>query len=233
MYETSQLYRSILSNPLHVKEIKLEVAGAEYTEANIISASIPPSGLYEKFGIGNCVSRELDIDVRPIETIPRHAEIKVFLRLVLEDQASEWIPQGVFYISGRRKGSETGSVAITAYDAMLQAEAVWLNEEYDEENWPMSEADAVEDIAYRMGVEVDARTALSGTFPVDYPVDENGDLTMREVLSGIAVSNAGNWVITSEGKLLLIGAVDLPEETYHLVSSDGDAIVFGGVRIYV
>ena len=68
---------------------------------------------------------------------------------------------------------------------------------------------------------------------MDYPVDENGDMTMREVLSGIAISNAGNWVITLEGKLLLIKITDIPPETNYLITEDGDAITFGGVRINI
>lgn len=233
MVETSELYKSILYNPLHYKETKLEIAGVEYLESEIVSARIPPASLYEKFGIGSCVSHELDIEVFPIGEIPCQAQIKAFVRLVLGDQTSEWIPQGVFFVSIRRKNRVTGTLTIVAFDAMLKAEETWLTPDYDTENWPMSQADAVADIAYRMGVEVDSRTVLSDDFPVDYPVDENGDLTMREVLSGIAVSNAGNWVITNEGKLRLIGAASLPAETNYLVTNQGQAITFGGVRILV
>ena len=233
MYTTSELYKTLLADPLHYKETKLIISGVEYTENNIISASIPPSALYEKFGIGNCVARELDIEIYPIGDIPRQAEIKVFVRLVLGEQLSEWVPQGVFYISTRRKNKIDGTLVITAFDAMLKSEEIWLTDEYDLDDWPKSQQEAVEDIAYRMGVEVDPRTVLSDDFPVDYPVDENGDLTMREVLSGIGVSNGANWVITNEGKLRQIGAADIPAETNFLVSEHGYAITFGGVRILV
>lgn len=233
MYQTSERYKTLLADPLHYKEIKLDIAGVEYAEKDIISAEIPPSALYEQFGIGNCVARELDIEVFPIGEIPRQAKISVFARLVLGEQASEWIPQGVFFISTRLKNKITESLSITAFDAMLKAEEVWLTEDYDYDDWPKSQKDTVEDIAYRIGVEVDERTVLPDVFPVDYPVDENGDLTMREVLGGIAVSNAGNWVITMEGKLRLIGAATMADETNYLVSEIGDAITFGGVRILV
>ena len=233
MYATSDLYKTLLAEPLHYKETKLIISGVEYEEKNIVSAVIPPSSLYEKFGIGNCVARELDIEVFPVGVIPRQAEIKVFVRLVLGEQASEWVPQGEFFISTRYKNKLTGTLVITAFDAMLKAEDAWLTEEYDLDNWPKTQQEAVEDIAYRMGVEVDPRTVLSDDFPVDYPVGENGDLTMREVLSGIGVSNAANWIITMEGKLLQIGANDIPNETNYLVDGVGRAITFGGVRILV
>lgn len=233
MLQTSAKYKEILKNPRHWKETRLNIAGADYMEADIISASIPQTGIFSTFDIGNCVSKELDIEIFPKGTIPRQAKIQAFVRLVLDSDFSEWIPQGTFFIKHRAKDKATGALSITAFDSMLKTDEVWLNEDYDLENWPMSQADAVNDIAHRIGVEVDPRTVLSDKFPVDYPVDENGDMTMREVLSGIAISNAGNWVITLEGKLLLLKITDMPPETNYLINEDGDAITFGGVRIIV
>lgn len=232
MQTTSELYKQILSDPEHHKETKLDIAGTEYTEANIVSVETS-GGLYTTPGIGNCAARQINLEVLPIGTIPRQAQIKVYVRLVLGEQASEWIPKGTFFISTRSRNKVTDSLTITGYDAMLKAESVWLNSDYDTENWPMSQADAVNDIAYRMGVEVDSRTVLSTQFPVNYPVDENGDLTMREVLGYIAVSNAGNWIITDEGKLLLVKFGDIPDETHYLVEEEGYCITFGGDRILV
>ena len=232
MQQTSELYKQILSNPNHHKETKIVIAGTEYGQGNIVSVRTS-GGLYTTPGIGNCAARQIDLEILPIGTIPRQAQIKVFVRLALAEQFSEWIPKGVFFVSTRAKDKRTGSLTITGYDAMLKAESVWLNSDYDTENWPMSQADAVDDIAYRIGVEVDPRTVLTTAFPVDYPVDETGDLTMREVLGYIAVSNAGNWIITDEGKLLLVKFGDIPAETNYLVEEGGFAITFGGDRILV
>ena len=233
MIETTELNQTLLLDPRRKLEKMLDIAGVEYMESEIVSASIPPASLYITFGIGNCVSRELDIEIFPLGEIPKRAKIKVFVRPVVGETVGDWIPQGEFFIRTRQKDKRTGRLIITAFDAMLKAESVWLNSSYDKDTWPMTQADAVEDIAHRMGVEVDNRTVLSNDFPVDYPIDEYGDLTMREVLSGIAVSNAGNWRITDEGKLILIGASSIPEETSYLVSEYGSSITFGGVRILV
>jgi hypothetical protein len=233
MIQTTAKYKEILKNPRHWKETRLNISGVDYMEADIISASIHKTGIFSTFDIGNCVSRELDIEILPKGTIPRQAKIQAFVRLVLDSDFSEWIPQGTFFIKHREKDKATGALSITAFDSMLKTDEVWLNEQYDLENWPMPQTDAVSDIAYRIGVEVDQRTVLSDKFPVDYPVDENGDMTMREVLSGIAISNAGNWVITLEGKLLLLKISDLPPETNYLINEDGDSITLGGVRIIV
>ncbi len=211
MQTTSELYKTILQNPNHAKEIKLNIAGVEYGMGDIVSCSTS-GGLFSQPGIGNCTARQIKLEIFPFEEIPRQAQIQIFVRLALGEQISEWIPKGVFFISTRAKNKLTGALTITGYDAMLKAEQTWLTADYATDMWPMSQADAVADIAARIGVEVDGRTVLSSDYPVGYPTGENGDLTMREVLGYIAVSNAGNWSITDDGKLRLIGYADTPAE---------------------
>ena len=92
---------------------------------------------------------------------------------------------------------------------------------------------AVNDIASRMGVIVDSCTVLDFAFPVQYPVDDEGKMTMRESLSRIAIANAGNWVISDNGELLLVGLNSVPAQTNYLITNTGDAILFGGTRILV
>lgn len=232
MHSTSELYQELLRNRRHYKAVKLDIAGQEYLAPNIISASISGS-MYEEPTIGSSASRALDIEILPIGTIPRQAKIQVFVRLECEGKVSEWIPKGVFFISTRSANKITGVLNITAYDAMLKGNQVWLTSDYDAENWPMPVADAVADIASRMGVEIDSRTQLDTTFPVNYPVDENGDMQMRDVLSMIAVANAGNWVITDEGKLRLIKYGDIEAPTNYLITESGDALLMGEVRLLV
>ena len=126
-----------------------------------------------------------------------------------------------------------GTIPRQANDAMLKAEETWLDSSYDAKTWPMPAATAVADIAARMGVAVDSRTVLDAAFPMQYPADDKGDMTMRETLGRIAVANAGNWTITDEGKLLLVGLNSMPAETHYLITEGGSAITFGGVRILV
>ena len=234
MHTTSDLYKSVFADPRHLTEIKLDIAGTEYGQSAIVSCSTH-GALFESpsTSIGNCIAREINFGIFPSATPPRQAQIKLYARVTLGTQVSEWIPKGVFFFSQRSTDKQTGVLSVTGYDAMLKAETVWLNSDYDTENWPMSAEDAVDDIAYRMGVELDARTNLTGAKDVDYPVDENGDMTMRQVLAGIAVSCAGNWVITDEGKLLLWRYGDVPAETNYLADEDGFWITFGGDRILV
>lgn len=203
MQTTSELYKSLLSNPRHAKETKLVIAGADYGEADIESLSTS-GGLFTGLSIGGTASREIDFAIFPKGTIPKQAKVEVYTRLKLDDQVSEWLPKGVFFFSTRKTDARTGLMNVVGYDAMLKAEETWLNSDYDYETWPMPASTAVADIATRMGITVDPRTVLNPTFPVQYPVDDEGDMTMREALSRVAIANAGNWIITDEGKLLLM-----------------------------
>ena len=42
---------------------------------------------------------------------------------------------------------------------------------------------------------------------------------MTDVLEWMAVISAGNWVITDEGRLLLLRYGDIPPETFYLVTA--------------
>lgn len=234
MHTVSDLWRQMLADPAHAVEAKLKIAGVEYGEDQIVRKSLMVyGGLYSTFGIGNCCARQIEFEIYPQGTIPRQAKIEVYVRLRLGEQVSEWIPKGVFFFSTRKTDRITGVLSVHGYDAMLKAEETWLDSSYDTETWPMPAATAVADIAARMGVAVDSRTVLDAAFPMQYPVDDEGDMTMREALGRIAVANAGNWIITDEGKLLLVGLNSMPKETNYLVTETGSAITFGGVRILV
>ena len=234
MHTVSDLWQQMLADPAHAVEAKLKIAGVEYGEDKIVRKSLMVyGGLYSEFGIGNCCARQIEFEIYPQGTIPRQAKIEVYMRLRLGEQVSEWIPKGVFFFSTRKTDRITGVLSVHGYDAMLKAEETWLDSSYDAKTWPMPAATAVADIAARMGVAVDSRTVLDAAFPMQYPVDDKGDMTMREALGRIAVANAGNWTITDEGKLLLVGLNSMPAETHYLITETGRAITFGGVRILV
>lgn len=230
MHRTSERYQSLLRDPRHRKEIRVSIAGMDYGQDRIISLETS-GGAFDQPDIGGCASRQIDLVLRAPGEIPRSAEIRVFVRLRAEDQVSEWLPKGVFFLSTRQRDRTTGNLALHGFDAMRRAGDTWRPSPYA--NWPMPQREAVSDIARQMGVEVDPRTALSNDFPVDYPADENGDLAMADILEGIAVCNAGNWIISDEGRLLLLGLGDIPPETSHLVTEYGAAITLGGVKIFV
>lgn len=175
--------------------------------------------------IGSCVAREIDLTVMPQGAIPRMAEIIVWVRPVADGIEADWLQKGVFYIDTRYQDKVTGLLTIHGYDAMLKAEETYL-QEGDTGEWPRSERVVVAEIAARMGVELDSRTVLTDA-PIPYP----NDYTMREILGNIAVSRAGNWIITDAGKLRLVPLVSLPPETNYLATDDGFVLLMGGHRI--
>ena len=230
MQATSTLYQRLWRDPRHRKEMRVNIAGTDYGQDRILSLETY-GGVFSEQDIGCCASRQIDLTLRNPGTIPRSAEMRVFVRLALGSEASEWIPKGVFFISTRHLDRRTGFLELHGFDAMRRAGEVWRID--PSANWPMSQQEAAADIAAQMGVEVDPRTELSNSFPVDYPVDENGDMAMQDVLEGVAVCEAGNWVISDAGKLLLLRLGDIPPETNYLVTEHGGAITLGGVRILV
>lgn len=234
MHEVSETWARLIADRGHRKEVKLVIAGEEYGEEDIESGSLRVyGGLYADFGIGNCCARQIDFTINPKGDIPRQARVEVYVRLVLGETVSEWLKKGVFFFSTRKTDRVSGWLSVHGYDAMLKADEVWIDESYAESNFPMAARAAVNDIAARMGVAVDSRTALNASFPVTYPADSAGDMTMREVLARVAVANAGNWVVSDAGELLLVPLVSAPEATHYLITNDGRPITIGGNRILV
>lgn len=251
MQTTTDLYKSILADPHHLKEHRAFIADVEYSGSDIITDVEAPSvmldqppvvtgGLYSSGvpAIGCCVARQLDIMVRPKGDIPRMAEIRMETRLVLRDpltgentQESEWLPKGTFYIDTRQALAGINILRIHGYDAMLKAEQTFLTET-TEDDWPKPMDEVVAEIAKRMGVTIDARTVINPDYMVDYP----NDYTMREILGYIAAAHAGNWIITDAGELYLVPlynpATDRANYGY-LVTEDGNPIAFGEVCILV
>lgn len=227
MQPISALYKRLLADPEHVRETKVHISGVEYGQ-NDIYVCATSSELLPDAAMGNCFSRELDLTVAPIGTVPRMATVEIFTRLVLGEEVSEWVPRGVFYVDTRSSNEVTGLLTLHGFDAMLKAEAVWWDPSVDAGVWPMSQEAAVVDIARQMGVSIDPRTEIDPALMMEYP----NDLTMREVLAYIAACHGGNWIMTGDGELLLL-PVGLPAETSLLIDDDGGAILFGDVRIIV
>ena len=229
MQTTSALYQALILDPTARKQVQIVIAGVTYGEDQIVSLSTT-SGLFieDTMGIGGAVAKEIDLVLRQPGNIPRMAQMIPSYRLVKGTQASEWIQKGIYYIDTRSVDEVTGIMTIHGYDDMLKAEQVW--EPAQSLEFPMTMVQAVNVISQLMGVTLDPRTVLNQSYTIDYPAN---DYTLRDVLRYIAVANAGNWIITDDGKLRLVSFGEIPTETNYLVEEDGDAITFGGDRILV
>lgn len=229
---TSALWKTLWRTPGTTREYKFDIGGDIYGPDVEVSHSVD-SGLYEQFGIGGAATAKLTISLFA-SSIPRAASIKRYIRLRNGEQISEWIPKGVFFVN--RRSEEDGYWTVEAFDAMRKAERPW---EPDQSlSFPLSMPAAVQEFARIMGVEIDPRTKLNPAYTIDYPASdpdsETGDYySIRQELQWIAAAHAGNWIITDEGKLLLVPLLSIPEETSYLVTEHGRAIVIGGKRILV
>ncbi len=229
MQETSELYKELLRTPGCRKEIAVEVAGEVYGEDRIVLLNTY-SRLFRnnKMEVGSAVAGELRLTLLHPGDIPTAAKIIPKYRLRVGDRVSEWVQKGVYYIYTREPDEETDTLFITAFDAMVRGDKVWVPDQ--SLAFPMTMREAVEVIAALMGVEVDNPEVISTAYTVDYPAN---DWTQRNVLQFIAGAHGGNFCMTDLGKLRLLLLNDLPEETNYLVDSYGSAITLGGVRILV
>lgn len=230
--QTSALWRTLWRTPGTTKEYQFDIAGKIYGPDVEVTHSVD-SGLYEQFGIGNATAAKLTLSLFA-DTIPKAAVIKRYIRLRNGAQVSEWLPKGRFFTN--RRSEEDGCWTIEAFDAMRKAEQSWEPDQSLE--FPLSMPAAVLEFARIMGVEIDPRTILNPAYAIDYPASdpdsENGDYySIRQELQWIAAAHGGNWVITDEGKLLLIPLLSIPPETSYLVTEHGDAITLGGVKLLV
>ena len=229
MRQTSATYQALIADPGARKEVRVTVAGVLYEQGQIVSLSTRACLFAEDtMTVGGAIAKEINLALVNPGIIPRMAEIVPAYRLVKGSQASEWVQKGIYYIDTRSTDELTGVLTIHGYDAMLRAEQVW---EPDQSlTFPMTMRSAAQEIARLMGVSIDPRTVLSTAYTVDYPANE---YTLRDVLRYIAVAHAGNWIITDAGQLRLVTFGEIPPETNYLISEQGDAITFGGVRIIV
>lgn len=229
MQSTSALYKELL-NGQHWKETKLQVNDVEYREDVLRSLTTDHQVFREeKPAVGGALSGELDAKLRlPSSRIPRMAELHPFVRLTDGTRTSEWIPKGVYWVDTRESDASNTVVTLHGYDAMMRAEDDYPDSALE---WPATDIAVVREIAGAMGVEIDERTFALMT--QGYLVQLPSGYSMREVLGYIAAMYGGNFILSDQGKLLLLPLNALPEESYYLVNMAGDFITFGGYRIRV
>lgn len=201
MQTTSATWKSLWSSGEARLEVKAVIGGtdrsAELSAAPVISRGTMQNGLT----IGSVVSATCALSLRAASPIARSASVALSMRLVNDaGTASEWLPAGTFYISRRAKDPVTGVTALECYDALLKANAAWTP---SAGSWPRAMSAVATELATRLGVSIDSRTTIkTGN---NYVIDEpDAGTSIHDVLSLIAESNGGNWIVTPEGKLRLV-----------------------------
>lgn len=193
----------VLFSAPHRVEYKLNIDGVDYLGENLIGNPVICKPLLDKPAIGRVCSATMQAVIRPIEgvNIPKAARVYCYCRLLSQDgaTATDWIKQGCYYISSR---SGRTNITLNMRDDMVKAGQTYFDKTslYD---WPKQQDLVVADIARIMDIDLDDRTVLAtgSSYRVNYV---SGDTLISEVLSYIAASNGGNWIMTEDGKLRLV-----------------------------
>ena len=209
----------VLESPGYIHlETRATIGDTVVTE--ITQPVITRALMQDRLSVGNVVSASLAQAVRGAASIPRSASVVVEVRLNDGQTASEWLPQGTFYISRRMRDPVTGLLALECYDALLKANAVWTPLAGA---WPRTMAAVVAELAALLGVTLDSRTVIpSGAVYVMAEPAEG--TTIRDALSVVAQAAGGNWIMTPGNRLRLVR-----------VGESGDAVdvtgVVGGIDV--
>ena len=190
-------------------------------------------------GVGSSMTGYIDIEMIAPYNVPKKARTSLYCRATNGINASEWLPQGVYFIDTREQ-THTGNgydvLKLKAYDAMLLSEVTYPSD--NQHDYPLLDKTMVQFIADNMkidadgrGIQVDPRTWDIMTAGYKFPLPVG--YSMREVLCMIAAAYAGNFIISPTGELRLVSMFDLPPETRHLITDDGYKITFGGMYILV
>lgn len=237
MQDTSRVenYDAIISSGEYYTETKVKINGVEYGEDMLVSVS-SNAALFgdQNPTVGTAIAREIDFEMRyPNETIPKTAEIRVYIRIYNDELVSGWIPKGVFRIDTRGKveGDDSEHLPIHGYDDMLKTEQDYPSSQLEWSETSPNERAVLDEIAAAIGVELDDRTKAAFLENSGYIVGFPAGYTMREVLCSIGAMHGGSFCMSDEGKLLFVGLTDLPEETNYLITQTGNYITFGGKRI--
>ena len=199
------------------------INGVEYTA---ISAPLINRALFtDNLSVGNCISSTLKLSILTDDKIGKAAKIVIKARITNDVEYSEWLEFGTFYIDNR--SVDSGLVTVQCYDSMLKASQTYGDETNPEDRigWPKTMKTCVNEIAARIGVEIDPRTVIKTTAP--YQVPYPNKMSMMQVLGYIGACHGGNWVITPENKLRLVPLLSPPAETFDIIDHDYNKIYTG------
>ena len=228
MQNVSEEFKRIAAGD-YTTETKITINGAEYGENKLYSVTGKNNLFDDDPNVGKAIIGEVTIVMdAPEAPFPEMAEIRIFTRVYNDDEVSEWIPKGIFYIDERIKDEECSQLRIIGYNAMMKTEVPYPSSTLE---WPATRRQVLNEICAITGIEADDRTLEA--FPSDSVrcMKLPSGYTIREILGYIASTKCGCFCISDEGKLLFVALNSLPPETNYLIREDGSCITFGGTRI--
>lgn len=197
------LYDSIVEN--HYKtENKITVGGTDYDNSSYVSASIIGT-LMDKVSIGNVCARSAEITFRGVPEFASGANVQIYQRVKNTTGISAWAPKGEYNIYRRYKNSSNTRLRVMCYDALYKTDTPFMKSGTWES---VSALNLVLEICELLDISLNVatRTLLStDSTSVDFiPSIGAAGTTIREMLSYIAITYAGNWKINDSGELELV-----------------------------
>ena len=173
-----------------------------YTSDNIMSGTLT-DGLYETFGVGNTVARQLNLTLWNVELDPSEPIVLTCREIDANGNGMDYA-KGTYWIDTISTSPYSEFTEVVAFDAMLKSEVVYLKEG----EFTAQDADEiVSAIASDMGIEVDIGTLeYMQANPIEIneapSMGDNGT-TDRQMLSVIGILYCGNWYINDDNELML------------------------------
>lgn len=203
MRTTSALYKQLRSLPGSHYQVKVVRGNTTYGMDKLKSVLVS-NDLFMDSGlsIGNTCSSHCELKlIETSENWPRMAQFEIQVQLLSEDetQASEWLSMGQFFTDERRY--ESGTLSISAYDAMLKADTSWTDKITAPSSWPITAKSWCDRIQSAGLFQFDSRSIIDNTVSF---IGLNTDSTIRDKLKDIAAAHGANWLVTPEGKLRLV-----------------------------
>lgn len=169
------------------------------TNEHIVSGTLT-DGLYQECSLGNTIARQLNLRLWNV-TLDTSSPIE----LKVSENGGTAQSKGTYYIDTVSKSPYSEYSEVTAFDAMLKANAVYMKEGTWSETTDIA---LVDEICATMGVTWlnSNRTYLNRTpITIDQApnIGPNGT-TCRQILSVIGCLRGGNWVIDESNNLMLI-----------------------------
>lgn len=187
------------------------------------------------FTIGSCPSGYFEFTARDQNAyIPKNSEVRFEIKISGERGDTEWFPFGTYFIDNRAHGKST--ITFQCYDRMLLAEQnfwdAYIKVTGDTSakalRPEMKMSRAVDIICKTLGTTLDPRSQIFNDTTIKVEVD----YTCREVLKAIAISNAGNFLMTDEDKLRLLvltndsgGSIESRNDFLVLTMSDSPQVL--------
>jgi len=202
--------------------------GDSYKEYATITAPVISRSLLsgDALSVGNAIAGQLKFAVMTTDTIPKSAKIVILARVKDDENVSEWLEFGTFWIDHR---TVTDSIIdIEAYDAMKKG-----NQPYPDDsqtlNWPKTIAVVVTRIAEQMDVEIDSRTvtdvvnnsAIGGLNIITKPTD---DMSLLIILQRIGEIIGGNWIITADNELRFVQIISPTDVNGYLLDHASEIV---------